>query len=114
MKLSPFLAIFAGSSSADPLEFWGESNLFAYQIRESIPKNGLANRFIKKYDEVREVARYYQSSGICASGVTSPTYEPVSFDAIFDRKASPSANIAALSDLLDQWIQGSFTKMMFD
>ena len=105
MKLSPFLTVLAGSGQAQPLTFWRESDLFAYQVREQIPKNGLGNRFIKKYDELRDVMRWFRDEGICYYDITSPSYEPVSFDAVFDGKASPGANIDALTDLIDRWIQ---------
>ena len=110
MKISSFFTILAGSGQAEPLTFWRESNLFAYQIREQIPKNGLANRFIKKYYEVRDVMRWFQNEGLCESDVSYPSYEPVSFDAVFDARASPGDNIEALTDLVDRWTQEKFIK----
>ncbi|CAG5110439.1 Oidioi.mRNA.OKI2018_I69.chr2.g4841.t1.cds [Oikopleura dioica] len=87
MKLSPFLTVLAGSGQAQPLTFWRESDLFAYQVREHIPKNGLGNRFIKKYDEVRDVMRWFRDEGICDTDVTSPSYES-SYACIEDQAAN--------------------------
>ena len=79
MKLLPFLA-FLGSSRAGPsfLDFWKESDFFALQVRDQISKNGLGNRFLKAYKEVREVSAFYQSAGLCQSTISSPTYSPTS------------------------------------
>ncbi|CAG5100153.1 Oidioi.mRNA.OKI2018_I69.XSR.g16868.t1.cds [Oikopleura dioica] len=105
MRTSPLLAIFVGSGEADFLDFWRETDIFAHQIRDTIYKKG-AQKFSKKYDRVREVVNFYQSSGECDSVVTSPTYEPVTFDeGSFDRRASPATNIAVFTDLIDRWIQ---------
>ena len=105
MKTLPLVTIFVGSSQADFLDFWRETDIFAYQIRDAIYKKG-AQKFSKKYDLVREVVNFYQSSGECKSVVTSPTYQPVTFDEGFDRKASSATNIAVFTDLIDRWIQG--------
>lgn len=111
MKISAFLTILAGSGQAEPLEFWTESDYFAYRIRQSIQKKGIANRFTKKYDQVRDVMRWFQDEGVCESDLTSPSYEPVNFDAVFDPKASPGANIQALADVLDLRIQDSLINL---
>ncbi|CAG5110316.1 Oidioi.mRNA.OKI2018_I69.chr2.g4729.t1.cds [Oikopleura dioica] len=106
MKVSPFVAIFANSSNADFFKFWGDADVFAYQVRESFPRPGLGRRFLKKYDEVQQIVRYFQLAGVCESSITSPTHEPAqNFDAVFDSRASPSTNIEALANLLERWIE---------
>ncbi|CAG5081118.1 Oidioi.mRNA.OKI2018_I69.PAR.g9791.t1.cds [Oikopleura dioica] len=105
MKISPFLTILSVSAEAGPLDFWTESDIYAYRVQKSIQKKGIANRFIKKYDQVRDAMRWFQDEGVCDSVVSSPSYEPVGFDAVFDARASPGANIGSLADLLDRWTQ---------
>ncbi|CAG5081097.1 Oidioi.mRNA.OKI2018_I69.PAR.g9786.t1.cds [Oikopleura dioica] len=87
MKILPFLSVLAGSGEAGPLDFWTESDIFAYRVQKSIQKKGIANRFIKKYDQVRDAMRWFQDEGVCDSDVSSPSYEPVGFDAVFDAQS---------------------------
>ena len=103
MKVSPFLTIFASSTNAGFFDFWGKSNVFALQVRESLPRSGLGRRFLQKYDEVKQVVRFFQFVGPCASEISSPTHELVTFDAEFNSRASPSTNIGALVNLLERW-----------
>ena len=104
MKLSPLLTFF-GSSSANFLDFWKYCDVFALQVRDQISRNGLGNRFLKAYKSVRKVSAFYQSGGLCESTISSPSYSPISFDAVFDRQDNPGANMENLYVLLDAWIQ---------
>ena len=108
MKLSPLLTFF-GSSSANFLDFWKDCDLFALQVRDQILRNGLGNRFLKRfkssYESVREVSVFYKSGGLCESTISSPSYSSINFDAVFDRQANAGANMEKLYVLLEKWIQ---------
>lgn len=117
MKLSPLLTLFGSSCADDFLDFWKASDLFALQVRDQIfeikfSRNGLANRFLKAYKSVREVSSYYQSNGPCESTISSPSYSPISFDAVFDRQANPGANMENLYKVIDAWIQENFCNII--
>ena len=108
-RLLPLLTLFGSCRAADDnfLDFWRESNVMAFKIRDQISKNSLGNRFIKLYKNVREVTRFYQNEGVCASTISSPSYSQViSFKhhAHFDRKTNPGANMENLARVLGMWI----------
>ena len=107
MKIYLFLPLFGSLIQADFLDFWKESNLFAYQIRYSFARKRFGKLFWKHYEEIKNVLKFYQSDGLCESTITSPTYKAVTFDAVFDEKVSVGENVYAFAQ------KKSFYKLRF-
>ena len=105
MKVSAaFLAGFCRAEPVQFLDFWTETDIFAFQIQNAISDVVKGNAFLRKYENVREVLQHYQNGGNCASHLSNPTYAHVSV-ATFDEILNEAANIDSLVDMLDDWIQ---------
>merc|ERR1719223_1807765 len=103
-----FSAVFlAGLSRAEPvqfLDFWTETDVFAFQIQDAVSDVVKGNRFFRKYKNLRQVLQHYQNSGDCEGDLSDPTYARVNV-ATFDEKLNEAANIENFVDMLDDWIQ---------
>lgn len=103
-----FSAVFlAGLSRADPvqfLDFWSESDVFAFQLQNAVSDVVKGNRFYRKYKNLRQVLQHYQNEGECEGDLSDPTYERVNVKT-FDEKLNEAANIDNFVNMLDDWIQ---------
>ena len=105
MKFSA--AFLAGLSRADPvqfLDFWTETDIFAFRIQDAVSDVVKGNMFFRKYENVRQVLQHYQNDGDCESVLSDPSYAQINVKT-FDDKLSEAANIDNLVDMLDDWIQ---------
>ena len=105
MKFSAVLLAGLGRANPDQfLDFWRETDVFAFQIKNAVSDVVNGKRFFKKYKNLRQVLQHYQNAGDCESQLSDPTYARVSLKT-FDEKLNEAANIDNFVDMLDDWIE---------
>ena len=107
MKLATFISSLASISNASTqfLDFFAEMDIFADKLGDSA-----GGQFKRNYKIIRQAVFFYQSSGVCASTITAPTYQTVDISA-YDEQVNTGANVISLRKNLEDWIQENFDKM---